>query len=406
MGASRFNGNISTWNISNVTNMWGLLGDIHLSTQTYDAILTAWAALPVQSSVYLSGGLSNYCSAAAAHASLVQDKGWVIYDDGMCGSNNRVVDSVDFTTYLGSKVMGVTGTAFLLDDSDIWASAGMNSLVSLNWAALPFCIDRTGYTVDDFIDYSADPALIGEQPPCYYFERNDDGYVASATRFELLLPSNFDTSARGTVSINGSPAFAFNQPAPLVGGGQLTGTPTIDKRPTFRGNTVAGSIVTVTVNSDPVICITTAGTQGEWSCTLPSVLPDGEHTATILVQMPSGQTQTFGPYSVKVLAANSGSATNTGSSTGNTIKPQPLTNIRYEEGTGAITRDGTSGDIAVIDNASPTSITQPAESSETELSPKVPNAQGAWRVIVISALIVLSITAITLIVRRRFARDA
>ena len=397
-GAAYFNGNISAWNISKVTDMWGMLGDIHLSQENYDAILAAWDTLPVQSNVYFSAGLSNYCSAIAARASLVKDNGWIIYDDGVCGSNNRAVSSVDFSEYMGSKIMSATGTAFLLDDSDVWTSSSMNSLVSLNGVDLPFCTDRTGSTAEYYIrTYGINPALVSNEAPCYYVDRADDYFVASATRFELLLPSYFNTSAPGTISINNSPVFVFNQPVPIVGGNQLAGTPTIDKRPTFSGKTVPESTVTVTVRSDPVVCTATANAQGDWSCTLPSDLPAGAHTATVVVKMPSGQTQTFGPYAVTVAAAipTSSGSTRSGGSVASggkiTNRTQPLADTQPVSETGT---------------TQPTPNTKTAVDTETETLPEATKTPSVWPAVAIGTLIVLTIATIALIVRRRFTRNA
>lgn len=72
-------------------------------------------------------------------------------------------------------------------------------------------------------------------------------------------------------------------------------------RPTFSGTALPFSVVTVTVNSDPIICTTTADANGNWSCTLPSDIPDGLHTITTVVENPvSGLQTTFGPYYIQV----------------------------------------------------------------------------------------------------------
>ncbi len=73
-------------------------------------------------------------------------------------------------------------------------------------------------------------------------------------------------------------------------------------KPTFAGIAYANGPVTVTVNSDPIVCSTTADTSGNWSCTLPSDIPAGTHTITVQLTNPlTDETETLGPYYVQVL---------------------------------------------------------------------------------------------------------
>ena len=77
---------------------------------------------------------------------------------------------------------------------------------------------------------------------------------------------------------------------------------TVDNtRPTFSGIGYANGAVTVTVNSDPITCSTTADAEGRWSCTLPSDIPEGHHTVTVALLNPAtNQTTTMGPYHIYV----------------------------------------------------------------------------------------------------------
>ncbi len=79
-------------------------------------------------------------------------------------------------------------------------------------------------------------------------------------------------------------------------------TKTISNLPTFTGTGYANGPVTVTVNSDPIVCTTIADSNGNWSCTLPSSIPPGNHTVTIVLTNPDNDTvMTIGPYNVEVL---------------------------------------------------------------------------------------------------------
>ena len=72
------------------------------------------------------------------------------------------------------------------------------------------------------------------------------------------------------------------------------GAVNVPNRPTFTGRAEPLATVRVDVHSDVVTCETTADAQGNWSCTLPSDLPDGEHRVVVTVWPPGmGASQTF-----------------------------------------------------------------------------------------------------------------
>lgn len=79
-----------------------------------------------------------------------------------------------------------------------------------------------------------------------------------------------------------------------------------NKLPTFTGVTFPNSPVKVTVHSDPIVCETTSDAQGNWSCTLPVSIPEGNHTVRIELTNPiTSQTMILGPYYIQVPAENS-----------------------------------------------------------------------------------------------------
>ena len=113
------------------------------------------------------------------------------------------------------------------------------------------------------------------------------------------------------------------KPTAEVNNMTLKGDPTIMKRPTFSGTAAPGSTVTVTVRSDPIVCTTTADAQGNWSCTLPSDIPPGDHTVTIALVTPDGATTNLGPYAVRVAGngSNSGQASPASINNGTPLAP-------------------------------------------------------------------------------------
>eukprot|EP01013_Petalomonas_cantuscygni_P005498 TRINITY_DN160_c0_g1_i7.p1 TRINITY_DN160_c0_g1~~TRINITY_DN160_c0_g1_i7.p1 ORF type:complete len:126 (-),score=42.30 TRINITY_DN160_c0_g1_i7:74-451(-) len=85
-GATAFNGDVSAWDVSQVTTMSSMFYEVTLPTATYDAMLNAWSALPVQSGVPFHGGDSKFsASGKAARDALFTSHGWSI--DDFCGGS-------------------------------------------------------------------------------------------------------------------------------------------------------------------------------------------------------------------------------------------------------------------------------------------------------------------------------
>jgi len=92
MGATAFNQNIGSWNVSNVTNMGNMFTNAGLSIANYDALLIGWSTIspnetPLKPNVVFSGGNSKYCNGASARSSIISTYGWTITDGGLdCSS--------------------------------------------------------------------------------------------------------------------------------------------------------------------------------------------------------------------------------------------------------------------------------------------------------------------------------
>ena len=86
-----FDQDMSGWNVSNLTNATSFLLNGQLSTQNYDALLTAWGALTVTTGVSFHGGLSQYCQGESGRLNL-EAQGWTFQDGGLnCGQACGVV---------------------------------------------------------------------------------------------------------------------------------------------------------------------------------------------------------------------------------------------------------------------------------------------------------------------------
>ncbi|MHA1846205.1 MAG: BspA family leucine-rich repeat surface protein [Promethearchaeota archaeon] len=77
--ATSFNQNISTWDVSSVTDMSNMFNGVTLSTANYDCLLIGWSALTLKNGVTFDGGNSQYSSSAAtARQSIITTYGWTI----------------------------------------------------------------------------------------------------------------------------------------------------------------------------------------------------------------------------------------------------------------------------------------------------------------------------------------
>ena len=75
-----FNDDISNWDVSNVTNMSGMFDSSALSADNYDNILIGWSQQALQSDVQFGAANINYCNGAAARQSIIDTYGWTITD--------------------------------------------------------------------------------------------------------------------------------------------------------------------------------------------------------------------------------------------------------------------------------------------------------------------------------------
>jgi surface protein len=104
-GATSFDQNLSSWNVSNVTNMTSMFTNVTLSTQNYDALLIAWSSQSLQNNVTFNGGNSIYSnSSASARQTLTDTFNWTITDGGHSISSKLFVNGQENNTSFGATL--------------------------------------------------------------------------------------------------------------------------------------------------------------------------------------------------------------------------------------------------------------------------------------------------------------
>ncbi len=82
--AAAFNQDLSSWDVSNVKDMFLMADGTGLSTVNYTSMLTAWSVLSVQNNVDLGVGEATYTIAGlSGREALVDTYGWTISDGGL-----------------------------------------------------------------------------------------------------------------------------------------------------------------------------------------------------------------------------------------------------------------------------------------------------------------------------------
>jgi surface protein len=91
-GATSFNQNIGSWDVSNVIVLTIMFEGAGLSRTNYDSLLIGWSTITpsedsLKQGVAFDAGSSKYCNGASARASLISAYGWTITDGGLdCSS--------------------------------------------------------------------------------------------------------------------------------------------------------------------------------------------------------------------------------------------------------------------------------------------------------------------------------
>ena len=153
--ASSFNQDISSWNVSNVTNMGNMFDFSALSTTNYNTTLNGWSNLNVQPNLTIGcRGLVYSPNGLTGHDTLSNTYGWVFVGDAFV-STNTIYSYISFTLtvviqngynpyYSGSYILSSNdlspsssnfyndgnGTKIVVYPNVIFTSSGSNKLVN------------------------------------------------------------------------------------------------------------------------------------------------------------------------------------------------------------------------------------------------------------------------------------
>lgn len=90
-----FNQDVSTWDVSSVTDAGSMFNGSGLSTLNYDALLNGWSLQTVQQGVTFGAAGLTYCGGEEARQRLIDNYSWTITDGGL-GCATASVDDEKF----------------------------------------------------------------------------------------------------------------------------------------------------------------------------------------------------------------------------------------------------------------------------------------------------------------------
>lgn len=137
--ASSFNQDISSWDVSSITNMDNMFTGAALSTFNYDALLAGWSVQNVQSNVLFSAGDATYSSTSqGARDVLTGTFNWIIRDGGIAIAPDVTAPVI---TLNGSSIITlkqydtyIEPGATAIDDRDGPVSVTITGIVDTNTA--------------------------------------------------------------------------------------------------------------------------------------------------------------------------------------------------------------------------------------------------------------------------------
>ena len=92
-GADDFNQDISSWDVSNVRDMTSMFDNASsFNRDNYDKILQSWSAQELQQNVPFGARGINYCNGETARQKLIDDFGWRFRDGGLDCSSLGIYD--------------------------------------------------------------------------------------------------------------------------------------------------------------------------------------------------------------------------------------------------------------------------------------------------------------------------
>ena len=151
-----FNQSLANWDITNVVAMNNMFAGVELSTTNYENTLIGWAAQSVQNGVIFDGGMSKYNYGLAYHArqQLIEDYGWTITDGGLIVTE---IDSWADLRAIDNDLNGAYKLIKNLGPTDPGYETYNDTTSSIGWAPIACCgsssdkfdglLDGNGYEI-------------------------------------------------------------------------------------------------------------------------------------------------------------------------------------------------------------------------------------------------------------------
>jgi surface protein len=193
--ATSFDQDLSTWDVEKVTNMSNMFIGVTLSTENYDALLNGWSAQALKSGVSFNGGNSQYCEAASARQSIIDNYGWTITDGGedlTCYKPFITIWKTDNpgTSNATSITIPTTGTGYSYDID--WENDGT--------------YDDFGVTVDITHDYGEagtyTVVIRGDFPRIYFNNGGDKEKILSVEQWGDMEWDSMQNAFKGCANLD------------------------------------------------------------------------------------------------------------------------------------------------------------------------------------------------------------
>lgn len=205
-GATNFDQNLGSWDISSVTNMQNMFNDVTLSTANYDATLIGWttdtSGTPnddsddIPTTINFSGGNSQFCDAVLERQLLIDLYTWTIND---AGAASNCSDFNDFTPFI------TTWQTTTDNESITIPTIGTGYHYLIDWGDGTLEIVMTGDATHTYAIAGTYTVSITGNFPRIYFNFDESGNaekIQEITQWGTIQWSSMEGAFNGCLNLN------------------------------------------------------------------------------------------------------------------------------------------------------------------------------------------------------------